>query len=65
MLTDEIVHVEGLVVGPEGVVNVGVPPEVGADDVVGGGGSGDEDGEEREDEDGSRHSNFFACSFFF
>jgi hypothetical protein len=33
-LTDEVADVEGLVAGPEGVVDVGVPPVVGAHDVV-------------------------------
>ena len=33
-LTDEAADVEGLVAGPEGVVDVGVPPVVGAHDVV-------------------------------
>lgn len=31
---DEVADVEGLVAGPEGVVDVGVPPVVGAHDVV-------------------------------
>jgi len=33
-LTDEVADVGGLVAGPEGVVDVGVPPVVGAHDVV-------------------------------
>lgn len=33
-LTDEVADVEGLVAGPERVVDVGVPPVVGAHDVV-------------------------------
>ena len=37
-LTDEVADVEGLVAGPEGVVDVGVPPMVGANDVVRAGG---------------------------
>lgn len=49
-LTDEVVDVEGLVVGPQRVVDVGVPPEVAADDVVGGGDEGHGDGEEEEEE---------------
>lgn len=48
-LTDEVVDVEGLVVGPQRVVDVGVPPEVAADDVVGGGDKGHGDGEEEEE----------------
>ncbi|ONK70469.1 uncharacterized protein A4U43_C05F34040 [Asparagus officinalis] len=41
VVADEIVGEEGLVVGPERVVDVGVPSEVAADDVVGAGGGGD------------------------
>lgn len=40
--------VEGLVVGPEGVVDVGVPAEVAPDDVVGG--AGEEGGRQEEEE---------------
>lgn len=35
-VTDKVANVEGVVVGPEGVVDAGVPAAVGADDVVGG-----------------------------
>ena len=59
-LTDEIADVEGLVVGPEGVVDVGVPPEVAAEDVVGRGGGGDEESKDAEDY-GPRH--FFPFPF--
>lgn len=51
--TDEVVDVEGVVVGPESVVDAGVPAAVAADDVVGSGDGGDGGGggEEEEEED--------------
>lgn len=45
MITDEVADVEGLVVGPEGVVDAWVPALVNADYVVGGGGGGEEEEE--------------------
>jgi hypothetical protein len=51
-LTDEVADVEGLVAGPEGVVDVGVPPMVGANDVVrAGGGTKREAGKHRGDKE--------------
>lgn len=45
VITDEVADVEGLVVGPEGVVDAWVPALVNADYVVGGGGGGEEEEE--------------------
>lgn len=48
LLTDLVVDVEGVVVGPEGVVDARVPASVAAHDVVGGRGEGGEEEEEEE-----------------
>lgn len=56
--TDEVADVEGMVVGPESIVDSGVPPPVGAHNVVGGGddaGRGDEDEEKDAELDRAGH----------
>lgn len=49
--TDEVTDEEGLVIGPEGVVDAGVPASVGADDVVGGVDGGRGGGDQKEEEE--------------
>lgn len=53
--TDIVTSIEGLVVGPKGIVDARVPAFVSSDDVVGGIDGGGDGGEEEEEENREIH----------